>query len=79
MILNHMYSKKFCGVGSYEPQPQVECRISSGTKCMSISLRVFLMRMWWGGCCYTFYICMVRGRDCYTPDTINKILYTHTF
>ena len=35
MILNHMYSKKFCGV---EHEPQVKCRISSGTECMSISL-----------------------------------------
>ena len=35
MILKHMYSKNFCGE---EYEPQVECRISSGTNCMSISL-----------------------------------------
>ena len=35
MILNHMYSKNFYGV---EYEQQVECRISSGTECMSISL-----------------------------------------
>ena len=30
-----MYSKNFCGV---EYEPQVECRISSDSDCMSISL-----------------------------------------
>ena len=81
MILNHIYSKNFYGAGSYEPQPQVECRISIGTECMSI-LRVFLMRMGKGGVTVVILVSFVWPEAefaIHLSPGVNKTFDTHTF